>query len=766
MKAAAIGALALVCAAAAGARDLPYGAVTDAAVRRCDALHWSAQREAARSCYRSLVAQSGDPAVRAEAAWALGDLKSANDWFRDALAANPASAGVRERWGELYIDTHQEQEALNLFKEALQRDPRNAFAKVGAASVLVDEFAAEAATYLTPVLNDTGAAPGARLRALLLSARAALEDSDTGKAAALLEQAGAVASQAQLPQLELDALRAALDFMNGANGERWIESALKEDPAFGDAYAVPAHFYVISRRQREAIALYQKAVRAQPDLWSARVELASCLLRENRLTEARVQLEAAYQGDPYDPITSNTLRLLDSLRNFDVLVYPGPVEPGATGAGSARADRDMPALILRVHKKESAVLAPYARQLAQRAIATYSERYRFKLREPVVIEIYPDHADFAVRTAGLPGIGLLGVTFGYLLAMDSPSSRPVNEFHWGTTLWHEMAHVFTLESTDHRVPRWLSEGLSVFEEWRTGPIKGMEIPGYVFTAFAQDKALPVADLDRGFVRPEYPEQVQVSYMQAGLICDFIDRSFGFDKLRDLLQQFTHTSDTPQAITAALGISAAEFDRRFRADLQQQFGTLLHQLPEWNRARAAANAAQSRSDWEAAIANAKQALALWAQDVEDGSPYVAMAASYAASNRNELAQRTLEDYWSRGGHDPQALKFLAKRLEAANRRADAVAVLQSINYVAPFDYELHGELGDGLLELGRNTEALAEYQAAMALDPPDLAQAHYRLARAQFALGAQPETRKQLLAALEIAPNFEPAQRLLLQIDHQ
>ena len=101
---------------------------------------------------------------------------------------------------------------------------------------------------------------------------------------------------------------------------------------------------------------------------------------------------------------------------------------------------------------------------------------RFELKEPVVVELYPEHDDFAVRTSGLPGIGLLGVTFGYLVAMDSPTGRADADFHWGTTLWHEMAHVFTLEATNHLVPRWFSEGVSVYEEWSTGPLPGRHIP--------------------------------------------------------------------------------------------------------------------------------------------------------------------------------------------------------------------------------------------------------------------------------------------------
>ncbi|MGH8144326.1 MAG: peptidase MA family metallohydrolase [Steroidobacteraceae bacterium] len=733
------------------ARDIPYGEVTDAAVQRCDALHWSGQREAAVSCYQLLAAGNGPAAQRAEAAWALGDLSAANDLFRAAAAAHPRDARVRARWGELYEDSHQGQQASELFKEALQRDPQDAFAAVDTAAVLVDDYAQQADSDLQAVMKNSGAPAGARLRAQLLAARVALEDGDPTQAGTWLDRAGALAEHAHLPPLQVYALRAALQQYQGHDGARWIALALKQDPHFGDAYAVPAYFDVIRWRQAQAIDLYRKALAVQPDLWSAQVQLASALLRVDDVDRARSLLQSAYRGDPYDPVTVNTLRLLDSLQQFDVLKYGSNQSAGA-------------ALILHISPKEGAILGPYARRLAERALQTFSLRYRFQLRSPVNIEIYPNHDDLAVRTAGLPGLGgELGVSFGYVVAMDSPSSRAQNEFNWGTTLWHEMAHVFTLESTDFRVPRWLTEGLSVFEEWRTGPIRGIEIPDYVYVALAQGKALPIVQLNRGFVRPQYPQQLVVSYMQAGLICDFIDRSFGFDKLLALLHAFEHTDDVSVALQRSLGLSAAQFDARFTADLDQHYGMLFAHIGAWQAARAAAAEAAQRSDWAQARSAATQALALLPQDVDEGSPYLPLAGAYAGSGQPQRALATLLEYWHRGGHDAHALELLSQRLHAAGRLNDAIAVLESVNYQAPFDVGLHGELGDWLLEADRAQDALGEYRIDAALHPTDQATLHLRLARAQYALHALPDARREALAALEVAPDFQAAQQLLLRI---
>ncbi len=140
----------------------------------------------------------------------------------------------------------------------------------------------------------------------------------------------------------------------------------------------------------------------------------------------------------------------------------------------------------------------------KRAIATYEKKYQMKLNGPVQVEVYPDHEDFAVRTMGMPGLGALGVTFGSVVAMDSPSGRPPGSFHWASTMWHELSHVYVLQATNHRVPRWFTEGMAVYEETAAAPDWGDRLDPEAIKAIQNKKLLPVAQLDRGFVRPSYP----------------------------------------------------------------------------------------------------------------------------------------------------------------------------------------------------------------------------------------------------------------------
>jgi tetratricopeptide (TPR) repeat protein len=733
------------------ARNIHYGAVTEPVLLECDAMQWSGRRAAADLCYSNLLQRSANPLARAEAAWALGDLKTANNWFQEAASLQPDSAAVRQRWGDLYADTYQYQEAMELYTEALERDPENAFASVGAARVLSQSYLSAGEKYLEQVLTKPEAPAGARLQAKLLQAWMALESSNRKHASEILDEPTQLAAGTGLPRLEIHALRAALDLLGGMKHSAWIDKALAENPAYGDIYATPGHFAWITHRYRDAVKLYEQAITVQPELWSAHLELGVNLLRDNRITRARRHLETAYAGDPYNPKAVNTLRLLDTLDDFVLETVP---ELPAAGH---------PQLQLRMHRDESAVLGTYVRQLAQDGIKQFSRRYRYQPQEPVVIELYPNHEDFVVRTIGMPGLGILGATFGYVFAMDSPTAHAGDEYHWGTTFWHELAHVFTLEASEHKVPRWFSEGISVFEEWRTGPIKGIRIPVEVFRAIADGKLLPVADLNQGFIRPAYEGQVQVSYIQAGLICEFIDRTYGFEKLVDLLYQFDFNTTTGQAIVNTLAIPATEFDRQFQAFLDREYGGFIFKLDLWHKAKQTALQAMQDSDWDNAITSARKAIEIYPDYVESDSPYITLAEALAATGEPQGELEALRTFWEKGGFVPEVVQRLAMKLEDSGERETAIRVMQSLNLVIPFNEQVHALLGDWLLQQGRAGEALTEFEVMLALDPHDRAAAHFRLAGAWHALRNIPETRRQLLKALDIAPHYRPAQKLLLEI---
>lgn len=740
----------LLCVASdAAAYRIEYAVDRDSALTVCDAARYRGQGAEANDCYRRLLAGNDDPRIKAEAARALGDQRAANAFFQTALQQYAEDPALRTRWGDLFFETHQDNEAVKLYQEALGLAPEYVPAIVGLATISAGRFDDQARAWVDDALEIE---PG-NIAAHLLRARLDLEEGAIDEADASLDRALKAAETRGIAPLEIYGLKVAVDLLRDVADSEWTQKALAYNPGYGDIYAIPAHFYVITRRYREAIGLYRRAVEIEPDLYAAHAELGVNLLRENEIADAQRHLAIAYRGDPYGARIVNTLRLIDSFDNFVVQSF---------GKAQDAASPD-PGVILRLHRDEAPILEPYVLDLVNRSIETYTERYGFELGEPVIVEFYPDHDDFAVRTSGLPGIGLLGVTFGYLVAMDSPSGRAEGDFHWGTTLWHEMAHVFTLEATNHLVPRWFSEGVSVYEEWSTGPLPGRHIPINVLQAIGADKFLPVAELDRGFIRPTYENQIIVSYMQAGLICEYIAANFGQQALEKMLIAYRDGADTPGAIEAALGVPAKEFDARFSDFIAAEFGTVIENLERWQEAQKSTHENAQSSLWHEALTAAGRAIELYPDYVDEGSAYLIRAKAQQETGEHDAAVASLREYHRRGGHDPYALLQLGRWLIEADERVAAIGVLEDLLQVAPLNDAVHADLGDWLLAEGRAEQALAEYEALFAMQPHDQAAAHLRLARANLQLDDRGLAREHLLYALEIAPHYREAQQLLLEI---
>ena len=716
------------------------------ALAPCDELYDRGNAIDAATCYRGLL-RLDDLAAQAEAYWMLGDLKAANECFREAVKLEPEDPDLRVRWGHLYIQSHQQAEAGALFQEALELDEDHVPAQLGMATVLASRFEGKAVELAQEALKQRPE----QAEGHLLLGRMALEEGDLAAARESLETGLDQALELGLAPLGAYALLASLEMLEGERDNQWVDKALAYNPRHGEIYAEQAHFYVITRRYREATERLRKAIEVAPSLWRAHAELGVNLMREGLDDEGRRHLEIAYGGDPYSAKTVNTLRLLDTYDQFETFE---DADPGADGVVRA---------VFRLDKDESELLLPYVRELTNRAVAEFTRKYDFELKSPVRVEFYPNHDDFAVRTMAMPGIGLLGVTFGYVVAMDSPSGREPGGFHWGTTLWHELAHVFTLESTDHLVPRWYSEGISMYEEWMADVRWGESVGPEYIEAVRKSELLPIVELDRGFIRPKHAGQVAISYMQAGFVCKYIAERWGEGKLVELLRGFGAKVPTDANIAAVLGTSPEDFDEQFDDYMRDALGPALDGLPRWRSNLKTALERARDGEWAEVIEPAEAAKAAYPQHVGSGSAYMLLANAHDKAGNREAAVGELQEYERRGGRQPETLKKLAGWLEEAERSAEAVYTYEGLIYNWPQDEELHARLGELHLEAGKTDLARREFEVVLALDPLDRATAEYNLARAYVKIGDLASARLHVLQALERAPTFGPALQLLLQV---
>ncbi|HWP41918.1 MAG TPA: tetratricopeptide repeat protein [Blastocatellia bacterium] len=742
-----------------------------ASLGRARALLAQAKEEEAQPVLQEFIAyynQNGPTSAEeltliAQALVHLQKYRDANDLYIDAREADPSYIAAYIGQGELLNEKYNYQDAASLFQDAFKINENSPRAQVGLAESrrLTSSSAALASVERALKVNPN------YVDALALHAWLDIEADQAESAARTIEHGLKVNPNS----IKLLALRAAISYLADKKGDLEADTrkALAINPKAGEFFATLAHFAVINRRYADSVEFGRRAIELSPRLWQARTELGIQLMRVGKVAEGRAELERAFEGDPFNVWAKNTLDLLDSIQNYRDTVS-GP-------------------FLIKTAPDEADVVAPYAASLLGDAHKKLTAKYRFTPRAPITIELYPNHEDFAVRSLGLPGLGALGICFGQVVAMDSPRARPAGEFNWGSTLWHEYAHVITLQITDHRIPRWFSEGLSVFEERRARPGWGdnWNIPR--LKAYLDGRFVKIDDLDSAFLRPKSPDQIPLAYFQASLVCDFIEEKHGFDAILKMLALYKEGVKTPDVFKRALALAPGDFDKAFdewlkaktsgyvealnlAASSPAQTGTpskesllaVLQQRPNDYFANLRLGSIyKTEGDLDRAVEHLKRAATAFPFYGGEGNPYVQLADIYESRGQKAEAAQALEALTRSSDTNIEAFKRLARLRLDMGDRAGALDALITSFYVHPFEASLHKLAGDVYLEQSNTAEAAREYRVVVALRPPDMAEAHYDLARTLDAMGNRAEARREVLRALEIAPGFEKAQELLLKL---
>ena len=417
----------------------------------------------------------------------------------------------------------------------------------------------------------------------------------------------------------------------------------------------------------------------------------------------------------------------------------------------------------------------------------------FRSPTPIRLEIYPNHSDFSVRTLGLTGLGALGVSFGSTLVMDSPSALDPGNFNWASTLWHEVAHAFHLAMTAHRVPRWFTEGLAVHEQHKARLHWGHKATPAWLQAYASGRLHPVSEMNQGFIRPEYPEQVIFSYYQASLVFDLVEDRWGLDAILSMLDGYGRGQSTSQVLQEALGQTPKAFDETFDEYVRDRWGSQMRAVALSEDGEGVRNPHGGGDGVEGLrlwaleepgsfLAHLSLGKALFEEDRFDeaesefstavtlfpeygglDSPYMYLARIH--QERGDLA---------RAAQALHRLGYLGETLHPVHAQeadlwmelgdsAAAVTALEKVVEIVPFDVEAHQELAGLYEEVEEPQGAVRERGAILALNPTDRAEAHYRLAVALAKAGDRARARTQILRALEIAPSYEAALEFLLEL---
>ena len=689
------------------------------------------------------------------AAHALNRARDANSLFREAERAGGNRAVIETAWGRLFLEKYNSPEALKSFQAALEADPEWAPALAGIARVFENEDppkAADAATKALAIDPDL-ADPH------LLLAGLHLDDDRDAQARAEIDKVLAFNPN----HLEAHSLLAAMAYVKDdkAGFDREVGKVLEINPSYGEVYRIAGQHAASHYRFEEAASLAEKGLALDPSNTRAAGDLGMHLLRTGNEPGARRALERSFRADPFDLVTFNLLKMLDKLDQFQV-VQEGDI-------------------ILKMHRDEGPVLKEYAMPLAQEALKTLSAKYGFTPTGPILVEIFPDHDDFAVRNLGLPGmIGALGACFGRVVTMDSPKARDPGTFSWQATLWHEMAHVITLQMSKQRIPRWLTEGISVHEETVRRPEWGRDMEVTFARAMDKNKVLKLRDLNAGFTRPD---TISLAYYQASLLVDHIVAARGQGALNALVKSYGDGVDNDAALKRALSTDVDALQVTFDKSIDDRFGSMRRALKDADtpidgksldvlKAAAAAKPdsyitqiaygqALVEAGDVAAYATLTRAAALVPSAIGPESPHVLMAQLAEKLKDTPRALKEWEAVIAADHTNVEAARKLLQVAQAAGDERATAAALDRIVALDPFDASAHSLAGRLALKRKDHLTAIREFRAALQTGAADKADAHCDLGESYLLAGNRAEAKKEALAALEIATTYERALELLL-----
>jgi tetratricopeptide (TPR) repeat protein len=705
----------------------------------------------------------------AVAAWRLGYAQDARDLFLDATDEKTNGEVALDAlcsFGFLFLDKYSVRDALGVFRDCLKINKSYAEALLGIALAKKYESSAEVEDFARAALKvNPNLVP-----AMNLLAELRLQEENYDEARKQLRQALGI-NPLGLESLSLEAAYYLLQG-NDADFIQAEKRILDINPNYGRLYYTLAESMVTRRKYREAVGWARKALTLDPLLWPAHTSLGMNLMRLGELNAGRIALQQAFEGDPFNIWAFNTLDLLDQMAKF--------------------SRKESEHFIILMSAEDAPNLSIPIRELAEEVYGKLTRRYAFTPKGPLQIEVFPDHEGFAVRTLGLPGLGALGVCFGQVVAVDSPRARKLGSFNWGATLWHEFAHVITLQMTHHNIPRWYSEGISVYEERKARTGWGESLTAAFVRAFKEGKLLKPSELNAGIMRPKFPEQIDLSYFQASLVCELIEERFGFEKIRRSLELLAVNPSLERALQQAIGWDFTTLDKEYAIFLESRLRRLASRLDFKQIAREAGEPAmrpdrkaiqeilsKNPDDFFANLrmgtilheekndADAEKYLLiaerLFPEFVEPGNPYELLGMIYLEQKRE---QEALGQFLAWTRYDASNLVPLVQAAEIYGNRknyGEAAKMYELSIYVQPYDQRIYSQLGEAASAAGNWEGAVEAYQILLGLNPTDPAEAHYNLAHALWERGSKSEAKREVLRALEIAPTFAKAQDLLLKL---
>jgi tetratricopeptide (TPR) repeat protein len=442
--------------------------------------------------------------------------------FDVAKKRSPKSREVYLAAGNLALDKHDYALAAKKFEEGLKELPDDPDLQCGLAQAYEPSDSALAATALEAALKRNSN----HVASLLMVVDHCIDAEDYEEAKDTLERIksvnpwhpdawsyeAVVAHLKNQPTEEKNARQAALKF--------WADNP-RVDYLIGLKLSQKYRFAEGAAHQRDAL-------KNDTDYLPAKAQLAHDLLRFGEETEGWQLADEVQKQDPYDVEAYNTVNLHQTMSKYTTLT-----------------NRDF---LVRMNSHEAALYGGQVLDLLTRERTNLCAKYEMELKRPTIVEIFAEQKDFAVRTFGMPGNpGYLGVCFGRVVTANSPNVQHGHPVNWQAVLYHEFCHVITLQMTKNKMPRWLSEGISVYEEGQQNSSWGQRMTPKYREMILGDELTPVSKLSGAFLEPKSEMHLQFAYYESSLVVEFLVQKYGIEELKAILRDLGEGVEINEAI---------------------------------------------------------------------------------------------------------------------------------------------------------------------------------------------------------------------------
>ena len=520
-------------------------------------------------------------------------------------------------------------------------------------------------------------------------------------------------------------------------------------------------------RFKEGAAYQRSALAFDPKNVAANFQLAQDLLRLGEEETGWQLAHSVAKADEYNVVAHNLITLHDRISKFSTI----------------EADD----IYVRMDPRERAIYGDDVVKLLSEAREVLCKKYDVTPNAPIIVEIFPEQKDFAIRTFGLPGgAGFLGVCFGRVITANSPASQGERPSNWRSVLWHEFCHVVTLEKTKNRMPRWLSEGISVYEERQRDASWGESMTPQYREMLLSDDLTPVSNLSAAFLSPPSPIHLQFAYYESSLVIEYLIENHGIDAIKKILVDLGDGLPINDALGRNVG-SIDKLDVQFALYARkhaESFGTKakwdkedlpekpsLEEITQWVKdnpdnyygRRAIASVLMRSKQFEAAKEHLEHLVELDTVTGSAGGVLEMLSEVYRELGDKEAEQKTLEKLITMSSNALPALNRLGELAKEAgdwNTVAKYSEKTLAINPLLPSSQQL---MADAAEQLDRPLVAIASLRALQQMDPVDPAGLHYQMAKTLAKLNAVKEAKHHVLAALAEAPRYRDAHRLLLKL---